>query len=96
MDCTLQIFIGGRWVDCAQIDLHNGFCQWNYLVTYAVEHAHDPLSLAEPADLDIRAGRTLPAFLYDLVPARAGASCWANCSFRTPSIDAQVRQLQDL
>jgi len=72
MDCTLQIFIGGRWVDCAQIDLHNGFCQWNYLVTYAVEHAHDPLSLAEPADLDIRAGRTLPAFLYDLVPQGAG------------------------
>ncbi len=72
MDCTLQIFLDDRWVDCAQIELGGGLCQWNHLVTYAVEHAHEPLSLAEPVDMDIRAARTLPAFLYDLVPQGAG------------------------
>ena len=72
MDCTLQVFVGGRWVDCAEIELNGGLCQWNHLVRYAVEHADTRLSLAEPVDVDIRSARTLPAFLYDLVPQGAG------------------------
>jgi serine/threonine-protein kinase HipA len=73
MDCTLQIFLDDRWIDCAQIELDNELCQWNYLVMYAVEHTHAPLSLAEPVDMDIRPpARTMPAFLYDLVPQGAG------------------------
>ena len=72
MDCTLQIFLDDRWVDCAQIELNGGLCQWNHLVTYAVEHTDAPLSLAEPVDMDIRVARTMPAFLYDLVPQGAG------------------------
>ncbi len=72
MDCTLQIFLDDRWVDCAQIELNGGLCLWNYPVMYAVEHTHTALSLAEPVDTDIRTARTLPAFLYDLVPQGAG------------------------
>lgn len=72
MDCTLQIFLNDRWIDCAQVEFNGSLCQWNYLVTYAVEHTHAPLSLAEPVDMDIRESRTLPAFLYDLVPQGAG------------------------
>lgn len=71
MNCTLQIFLSDRWVDCAEIGLGN-LCQWNYLVMYAVEHADAAVSLAEPVDTDIRAHRTLPAFLYDLVPQGGG------------------------
>ena len=26
MDCTLQIFLDDRWVDCAQIELNGGLC----------------------------------------------------------------------
>jgi len=47
MDCTLQIFLDDRWVDCAQIELNSGLCQWNYLVEYAVERPDAPVSLAE-------------------------------------------------
>lgn len=73
MNCTLQIFLADCWIDCAQVEFGgNGFCQWNYLVRYAVERTHDPLSLASPVDMDIRAGRTIPAFLYDLVPQGGG------------------------
>lgn len=72
MDCTLQIFLDDRWVDCAQIELDGRLCQWNYQVMYAVEHTDASLSLAEPVDMDIRAARTMPAFLYDLVPQGAG------------------------
>ncbi|PCE24985.1 hypothetical protein BWP39_10700 [Paraburkholderia acidicola] len=72
MDCTLQIFLDDRWIDCAEVELNGGLCQWNHLVIYAVEHADAPLSLAEPVDMDIRAARAMPAFLYDLVPQGAG------------------------
>ncbi|RDK03982.1 type II toxin-antitoxin system HipA family toxin [Paraburkholderia lacunae] len=72
MDCTLQIFLDDSWVDCAQIELNGGLCQWNHLVEYAIEYPNAPVSLAEPVDLQIRAPRTLPAFLYDLVPQGAG------------------------
>ncbi|WP_233831212.1 type II toxin-antitoxin system HipA family toxin [Paraburkholderia sp. ZP32-5] len=72
MDCTLQIFLDDSWIDCAQVDFDNKLCQWNYLVMYAVEHTHAPLSLAEPVDMNIRTARTMPAFLYDLVPQGAG------------------------
>ncbi|MFM0286231.1 type II toxin-antitoxin system HipA family toxin [Paraburkholderia megapolitana] len=72
MNCTLQIFLDDRWVDCAEIEFNGGLCQWNHLVAYALEHPDAPLSLAEPVDMDIRAARTMPAFLYDLVPQGAG------------------------
>lgn len=72
MDCTLQIFLDDRWVDCAQIGFDGGICQWNYPVMYAVEHPDTPLSLAEPVDMDIRGSRAMPAYLYDLVPQGEG------------------------
>lgn len=72
MDCTLQIFLDDRWVDCAQIELNGDLCQWNHLVEYAIKYPDAPASLAEPVDLDIRSARTLPSFLYDLVPQGAG------------------------
>lgn len=72
MDCTLQIFLRDQWSDCAQIELNDGLCQWNHLIDYAIEHPDAPVSLNEPVDLDLRAARSLPAFLYDLVPQGAG------------------------
>lgn len=58
MDCTLQIFLDNRWIDCAEIGFDNGFCQWNHEVPYAVEHTNAPLSLAEPVDLDLHPTRS--------------------------------------
>jgi len=72
MECTLQMFLDNQWVDCAQIEFNRGLCQWSYGVMYAIEHAHAPLSMAEPVDTVLRTSRTLPAFLYDLVPQGAG------------------------
>lgn len=72
MDCTLQIFLDDRWIDCAQVQYSGGLCQWEYSVLYAVEHTNSPLSLAEPVDTDIRMAETMPAFLYDLIPQGAG------------------------
>ncbi|OLL33674.1 hypothetical protein BTH42_00410 [Burkholderia sp. SRS-W-2-2016] len=72
MDCTLQIFLNDQWVDCAQIELNSGLCQWNYLIEHAIDHPNAAVSLAEPVDLEIRAASTLPAFVYDLVPQGAG------------------------
>jgi serine/threonine-protein kinase HipA len=72
MDCILQIFLDDRWVDCAQIGFDGDICHWNYPVVYAVEHPDTPLSLAESVDMDIRGSRTMPAFLYDLVPQGEG------------------------
>ncbi|WP_240648121.1 type II toxin-antitoxin system HipA family toxin [Pararobbsia silviterrae] len=72
MDCTLQIFLDDRWIDCAEIEQDGALFHWNYPVHYAIEHTHAPVSLVEPVDIDIRSARTLPAFLYDLVPQGAG------------------------
>lgn len=72
MDCNLQIFLDDHWVDCAQIELNNGRCHWNYSVMYALAHTDVPLSLAQVVDMDIRTARALPAFLYDLVPQGPG------------------------
>ncbi len=84
MVCTLQIFLDDHWEDCAQIELHDGLYQWNYLVPYVVEHTAPPLSLCEPVDTKIRAARTMPAFLYDLVPqGKAVAFYWENLICRT-------------
>ncbi|WP_345891125.1 HipA domain-containing protein [Burkholderia sp. Ax-1719] len=72
MECALQIFLDDQWIDCAAIDWREGRCQWDFQVMYAVEHTHDPVSLVEPVDTEFRYARTLPAFLYDLVPQGAG------------------------
>jgi serine/threonine-protein kinase HipA len=72
MECTLQIFLHDRWIDCAQIELNDGICQWNHLVMYAIEHTDAPLSLAEPVVMNIHGAGTMPAFLYDLVPQGDG------------------------
>ncbi|WP_322046336.1 HipA domain-containing protein [Paraburkholderia sp. J67] len=72
MERTLQIFLDDRWIDCAQIEFDGGRCQWSFQIMYAVDHTSDPLSFVEPVDTEFRFGRTLPAFLYDLVPQGGG------------------------
>lgn len=72
MDCTLQIFIDDRWIDCAHVEFDGGVCQWDHLIDYAIDWPDMPLSLAEPVDLEIRTAGTMPAFLYDLVPQGGG------------------------
>lgn len=72
MNCTLQIFLDDAWLDCAQIEHEDNRRHWNHLVMYAVEHSDAPLSLAEPVDTDFRTARTMPAFMYDLVPQGEG------------------------
>lgn len=72
MPCTLQIFLDDHWIDCAEIDFEAGRCQWQYLVMYAIEHGSAPISLREVADMDIRRGAALPAFLFDLIPQGEG------------------------
>ncbi|WP_233853946.1 type II toxin-antitoxin system HipA family toxin [Paraburkholderia sp. HD33-4] len=72
MECTLQVFLDNAWVDCAEIEFDRGLCQWSPLVAYALDHTNDPLSFAEPVDMELRSARALPAFLYDLVPQGGG------------------------
>ena len=72
MECTLQIYLDDRWIDAALVQSNGVLCQWDYGVEYAVNHPNAALSFAEPVDIEIRAGSSMPAFLYDLVPQGGG------------------------
>jgi serine/threonine-protein kinase HipA len=80
MDCHIEIFHAGQWVEAAQASfsdvVRNGFrasdCVFEYDLHYAFGDAPPPISLAFPVDADWHALQAWPAFLYDLVPQGNG------------------------
>lgn len=80
MDCHIEIFHEGQWVEAAQASfsdvVRNGFrpndCVFEYDLPYAFGDAPSPVSLAIPVDADRHVGKAWPTFLYDLVPQGNG------------------------
>ena len=80
MDCHLEIFEGGQWVEAAQVSfsdvVRNGFrpsnCVFEYDLQYAFGEAPSQVSLSVPVDADRHVRTTWPTFLYDLVPQGNG------------------------
>jgi len=80
MDCHIEIFHEGRWVEAAYANfpdvVRNGFratnCVFEYDLDYAFSDAPSPVSLALPVDADRHVLQNWPAFLYDLVPQGNG------------------------
>lgn len=80
MDCHIEIFHGGQWLEAAQIGfsdvVRNGSrandCVFEYDFDYALGKGVPPVSLTMPVDLDRHVLQSCPAFLYDLVPQGNG------------------------
>jgi serine/threonine-protein kinase HipA len=80
MDCHIEIFQEGEWLEAAQASfsdvVRNGFrpndCVFEYDLLYAFGHAPSPVSLVMPVDADRHVRNTWPTFLYDLVPQGNG------------------------
>lgn len=80
MDCHIEIFSDGQWLEAAQASfsdvVRNGFrandCVFEYDLDYAFGLTPPPVSLGLPVDADRHVLQTWPAFLYDLVPQGNG------------------------
>jgi serine/threonine-protein kinase HipA len=80
MDCHIEIFSDGQWLEAAQASfsdvVRNGFrandCVFEYDLDYAFGMTPAPVSLALRVDADRHVLQTWPAFLYDLVPQGNG------------------------
>lgn len=80
MDCHIEVFHEGRWLDAAQVSfsdvVRNGFrandCMFEYDLDYAFGASPLPVSLAVPVDAKRHVMQAWPAFLYDLVPQGNG------------------------
>jgi serine/threonine-protein kinase HipA len=80
MDCHIEVFHDGQWLEAAQASFSdvvcNGFrasdCVFEYDLDYAFGEAPPPVSLALPVDADRHRLQAWPAFLYDLVPQGNG------------------------
>jgi serine/threonine-protein kinase HipA len=80
MDCHIEIFHEGEWLEAAQASfsdvVRNGFrpndCVFEYDLLYAFGNAPPPISLVLPVDADRHVRKTWPTFLYDLVPQGNG------------------------
>lgn len=80
MDCHIEIFHDGQWLDAAQVSfsdvVRNGFrpndCVFEYDLLYAFGGAALPVSLTVPVDANRHVRHSWPTFLYDLVPQGNG------------------------
>jgi serine/threonine-protein kinase HipA len=80
MDCRIEIFHEGEWVEAARASFSNvvrsGFrasdCVFEYDLGYAFDDMPAPVSLTLPVDADRHVLQAWPAFLYDLVPQGNG------------------------
>jgi serine/threonine-protein kinase HipA len=80
MDCHIEIFHDGRWLEAAQASfsdaVRNSFrsndCVFEYDLDYAFGLAPPPVSLTLPVDADRHVLQAWPAFMYDLVPQGNG------------------------
>jgi len=80
MDCHIEIFHGGRWLEAAHAHfsgvVRQGFrassCVFEYDFDYAFADAPPPVSLRFPVDASRHTLNSWPTFLYDLVPQGNG------------------------
>lgn len=80
MDCHIEIFHEGQWLEAAQASfsdlVRGGFrasdCVFEYDLDYAFGNAPPAVSLTIPVDADRHVLQAWPAFLYDLVPQGNG------------------------
>lgn len=79
MECNIQIFLHGTWIDCATVTLqHPGKTGTpaRDVLEYDLDYVFGPdgeqLSLAYPADATRHVLEAWPAFLYDLIPQGNG------------------------
>lgn len=80
MDCHIEIFHGGQWLDAAHAHfsgvVRQGFrassCVFEYDFDYAFADAPSPVSLRFPVDAARHVLHSWPTFLYDLVPQGNG------------------------
>jgi len=80
MDCHIEIFHDGQWLEAAQASfsdvVRNGFrasdCVFEYGLDYAFGPVPPAVSLAFPVDANRHVLQACPAFLYDLVPQGNG------------------------
>jgi len=80
MDCHIEIFHDGQWLEAAFASfsdvVRNGFrandCVFEYDLDYAFGDMPPAVSLAFPVDADRHVLQAWPAFLYDLVPQGNG------------------------
>lgn len=80
MDCHIEIFHEGEWLEAAQASfsdaVRSGFrandCVFEYELDYAFGKAPLPVSLVVPVDADRHVMQAWPTFLYDLVPQGNG------------------------
>jgi len=80
MDCHIEIFHDGQWLDAAQVHfsdvVRHGFrpneCVFEYDLHYVFGDAPPPVSLVIPVDAGRHVRQTWPTFLYDLVPQGNG------------------------
>jgi len=80
MDCHIEIFHDGEWLEAAQASfsdvVRNGFrandCVFEYDMAYAFGNALPAVSLNFPVDVARHVLQGCPAFLYDLVPQGNG------------------------
>jgi serine/threonine-protein kinase HipA len=80
MDCHIEIFNDGQWLEAAQASfsdvVRNGFraseCVFEYDLDYAFGKLPPAVSLTLPVDADRHVLQDWPAFLYDLVPQGNG------------------------
>jgi serine/threonine-protein kinase HipA len=80
MDCHIEIFHEGEWIEAAEASFPDGVrqgfraagCVFEYDFEYAFRAASPPVSLAWPVDAARHVLPGWPAFLYDLVPQGNG------------------------
>lgn len=80
MDCHIEIFHDGHWLEAAQVSfagtVRHGFrpndCLFEYDLLYAFGDAALPVSLKIPVDANRHVRNSWPPFLYDLVPQGNG------------------------
>lgn len=70
---NIEIYLGGEWVKAAALEQTPKGWWFEYLPDYVFERNNPPpVSLAEPVQLAAGLRKTMPAFVFDLVPQGRG------------------------
>jgi serine/threonine-protein kinase HipA len=77
MQCTIEIFINGRWIDCCEISVpeNSPGGSARSVFTYDTDYAFSEeaaASLLLPVSVEPKTLKNWPSFLYDLIPQGKG------------------------
>lgn len=71
--CNIEIHLNGEWVKAATLERTSSGWWFEYLPDYVFGRNHPPpVALGEPVQLTAGLRKTLPAFVFDLVPQGRG------------------------